>query len=173
MIGITFNIDHYVYLEYSMNWCAIALVLLIIFAVLGFYFLTTGRENYQAISVDNKSDIPVAELFDIIKNNFLDPSYHYNLQSHPKRRLRKYGDYEDYVEDHIQTWNELFDRDILEYEGSKLIYGEVAGNEFFLNVDVYLEYNDRDFIANITLYGDKQPNGDTAIQLTKLDVRED
>lgn len=162
-----------------MDACAVALVLAILFTLVGLFFFwqsDTKRpvETYETVRcLDVDCDIPTYELFEIIQDRFVDPNYHYNLNSHPKRRINKYQPYEGYVKDHIQAWNDLFDKDIIKYDESKLLYGEVAGNEFYLEVEVELEYNNHDYVAHLKLYGDTMQNGDTAIQLTYADFRKD
>lgn len=155
-----------------MDSCAVALVLAILFTLVGLFFFwrSDTKETFESKDEPVFSSIPTYELFDIIREQFVDPNYQYNLRQNPRRRINNYRPYERYVKDHIKAWNDLFDRDVIEYEDSKLLYGEVADNEFYLDVLVELEYNDHDYVAHIKLYGDTMTNGDTTIQMTQLEL---
>lgn len=160
-----------------MSSCQIIFIIIVILGIAGTYLLYKRcRPSEPFVEIEEEEEryepsiIPVYELLDIIRDEYKDLQYKFNSHALPVTPVSKdnYDEYEDYIEDHIKVWNELFDRDILAIEDIHVDYAEETDLEFMLYAHIELEYNKRILPLDVKFHGIYIEDGGTTIQLVDL-----
>ena len=130
------------------------------------------RFEIEEIPVKEIDNIPIREIIDIIKEEFLDSQYRFNIASQPVTTVPKnmYRKYEPYIVDHIQTWNDLFDEDLLEVIRYEILFVKKTEEEFYLDAIVMMRYLERSLHLQIKLFG-KRVGDDMVIQLVGFEPK--
>lgn len=141
---------------------------------------TTSITN-TFLTDDNK--LPsIHELLDMIKEEFLDKKYYFNMANLPvTTRYSNYNikskdkKYIKHIKNNINEWNEIFDDNqnsdkYIEIKEIKPIFIKETENEFIITINTKLSYLQKTLHIQITYYGQIEENDDFINNDTETDT---
>jgi len=133
-------------------------------------------ENYQSLSHtdsfsdSNNDDLPTGlELVKLITNEYYQPKYLFNIATKPVTtrypnpyNQRKDKKYLKYIKENIRDWNDLLptNKKLIKIVGVKLIFVKETENEFVVDANVKLLYQNQTIHLNVSYYGNIEYSDD-------------